>query len=447
MNPTRVASLLAREQQAFAARHPRSSALAAQASAHFPGGVPLHWMTDWGTPFPLFMRAAEGASLRCVDEHRYADFCLGDTGSMYGHSPPPVATAIAAQAARGLTSMLPGEALAEVGERLQSLFGLPSWQITLSASDANRAVLRWLRAVSGRTRILVFDGCYHCTVDETLVRAAPAGRARARPGLVGAPFDVAASTAVVPFNDLAQLERVLAAGDIAALLCEPVMTNIGMVLPDAGFLEAAFALARRHGTSVVLDETHTLSSGYGGYGRVHGLAVDALVCGKAIAGGIPCAVWGVSEALHRRIEQFKASRKGGHSGIGTTLAANPLSVVALLAALREVVTPDNHALMEQGALHLEQRLRQLFDRRALPWHVSRVGARVEFGFGPAPRDAARSEAQMQPELERVIHLCMLNRGFLMTPFHNMLLCSPVTAIPDIDSFAQHLHAVLEECGP
>lgn len=444
MNTERLTALAARERARFVAARPRSATLAERAAPHFPGGVPMHWMTDWGTPFPLCVREARGAVLTDVDDQRYVDFCLGDTGAMYGHSPPAIAAAVGAQAARGLATMLPGEALAEVGERLAQLFGLPHWQIALSATDANRAVLRWARAVTKRPRVLLFDGCYHGTVDETLVRGDERGGARARPGLVGAPFDPSTTTRVVPFNDLDALTAALAAGDVAALLCEPVMTNAGMVLPEPQFLEQAFAAARRHDALVVLDETHTLSSGLGGYGRTHRLAADGLVCGKAIAGGVPCAVYGVSADWQTRIDAFMRDRSGGHSGIGTTLAANPLSVAALLASLREVMTAPNHALMDARAAELEAGLRATFTRLRLDWHVSRVGARTEFGFGPAPRNARDAERQMRPELERLIHLSLLNRGYLLTPFHNMLLTSPVTTATQVAGVVDTLAAVLTE---
>ena len=447
MNDAALEQLLASERADFVATHQQSGLLAARANAHFVDGVPMHWMADWGTPHPLFVRSASGAELVDADQQRYADFCLGDTGAMFGHSPPAIVAAIQRQSGRGLTSMLPAEDLAEVGERLAALFGLPFWQIALSATDANRAMLRWARAVTGRPRVLLFDGCYHGTVDETLVRRGANNETVARSGLIGAPFDVAAGTRVVPFNDLPALAAALAHGDIAALLCEPVMTNIGMVLPQAGFLQAAFALAREHGALVILDETHTLSSGLGGYGRMHNLDVDALVCGKAIAGGVPCAVYGFSAALHARIEEFKATRSAGHSGMGTTLAANPLATSALLAALRDLITADNCRIMETRAVLLANELQALFTRRQLDWHVSRVGARTEFGFGPTPGNATESESRMRPLLERVIHLSMLNRGYLVTPFHNMLLTSPVTTVEDIHGFVSTLDSVLKEIHP
>ncbi|MGD9598966.1 MAG: transaminase [Steroidobacteraceae bacterium] len=418
----RVAQLAAAEAARFAADHPGSAALAPALAAHWLNGVPMHWMRDWGTPFPLVLRAAQGAVLTDVDGHRYADFCLGDTGAMFGHSPPAVAQAIATQAARGLTAMLPDERAAAVGVRLAQLFGLPFWQMTQTASDANRAALRWARALTGRPKVLVFTGCYHGTVDDVMLR----------PGGIGAAFDARTSAVEVEFDDSSGLESRLRAGDIAALLYEPVMTNMGLVLPQPGLHEAVRTLTRRHGTLLVVDETHTLSSGVGGETRTRGLEPDILVCGKAIAGGLPCAVYGFTAAVEAGMQRVLAARgeAQGHSGMGTTLAANPLALAALAAALETLHTRETYRGMLAGAERLDEALRTLFARRRLGWHVARVGARLEIGYGEPAANATQSAARMQPALERAMHLSLLNRGFLLTPFHNMMLYSPVTAADD-----------------
>jgi len=441
---TRIPPLAAREAERYVRERPRSAALAAAARAHWLNGVPLHWMQDWGTPFPLFVRSAHGAGLVDVDDHSYADFCLGDTGAMFGHSPEPVARALAAQAAGGCTAMLAGERVAAVGELLAARFGLPYWQLTQTATEANRAVLRYARAATGRQRILVFDGCYHGTVDETMVRLA-GGRTVVRPGQIGAPFDLAAHTLAVPFNDLAALERALAPGDVACVLAEPVMTNVGMVLPDPGFHAALRRLTRASGTLLVIDETHTLSSGLGGYTRVHGLEPDFFVCGKAVAGGVPCAVYGFTAECEAALRRAWGARSGGHSGLGTTLTANLLALAALEAALAEVMTPAAYAHMETLAARLEAGLVALFARRELGWNVARVGARLEIGYGAArPRTAVESEAAMWPALEQLLHLYLLNRGVLLTPFHNMMLVSPATAPADLERLLAALDAALAE---
>ncbi len=438
-------ALIAREAAAFAAGRPRAAALAERSGAHWLGGVPMHWMGDWGTPFPLFVREAYGASLVDVDGHEYTDLCLGDTGAMFGHSPPAVAQAIATRAARGLTAMLPSDRVAELGERLAATFALPYWQVMQTATEANRAALRWARAITGRSRVLVFNGCYHGTVDETMVRLR-AGRTVPREGAIGAPFDNAAATVAVEFNDLPALESALAGGDVACVIAEPVMTNVGMVLPAPGFHAALRDLTRRHGVLLLIDETHTLSSGLGGYARVNGLEPDLWVCGKAIAGGLPCAVLGFTAEVERAMRRVLAARAGGHSGMGTTLAANALVIDALCAALDTLHVGATYAAMEAGAARLGAGLEAMFARRGLDWHVSRVGARTEFGFGPAPRNGSQSEAAMQPRLERAIHLWLVNRGFLVTPFHNMLLAAPQLEASRVDALIEGIGACLDELG-
>jgi glutamate-1-semialdehyde 2,1-aminomutase len=444
MNAAALAAVVARERSIYASQRPKSQSLARRAAAHYPFSVPLHWMRDWALPFPLAVREALGCEVQDVDGHRYIDFCLGDTGAMFGHSPPAVAAALAAQSGRGLTLMLPAEAVAAVGEKLAALFGLPFWQLTQTATDANRAVLRHARELTGRPRVLVFDHCYHGTVEETMVVAGAGGVTLPRAGQVGRAFDPAMTTAVVPFNDLSAVEAALARGDIGCVLTEPVMTNAGMVLPARGFLEGLREATRRHGAWLVFDETHTLSSGHGGYGRRHDIDADVLVCGKAIAGGMPCAVYGFTAAIEADMRAAAARRAPGHSGLGTTLSANALAIAALDACLTAVMTPEAHAYMDRLAGHLGGRLEAVLLARRLPWHVSRVGARLEFGRGAPPRNGAESLAAMDPALESAMHLFLLNRGFLLTPFHNMMLVSPATTLAHLERFVAAFDDCLDE---
>jgi glutamate-1-semialdehyde 2,1-aminomutase len=442
--------LVERENTSFLTTHRESARLATASTAHWLNGVPMHWMRDWNTPHPLFVRRAHGVEVEDVDGNRYIDFCLGDTGAMFGHAPPAITRALAAATTEGITAMLPAERVARVGEKLASLFGLPFWQMTQTATDANRVVLRWARAVTGRARILCFDGCYHGTVDDTLVRAVQApneqGTARPRAGLIGMGHDVGASTDAVPFNDAAALERVLARGHTAAVIAEPVMTNIGMVLPAEGFLLHLRELTRRHGALLIVDETHTLSSARGGYSRAASLQPDVWVCGKAIAGGMPCAVFGFTAEVAAGMRRVQEHRAGGHSGMGTTLSGNALALACLEASLDELMTPASYQAMQDTASHLAEGLGRLFATHVLPWHVSRVGARLEFGFGRPPRNGAESERESWPELEHAIHLFLLNRGLLLTPFHNMMLCSPLTTRAHADRLLSTLRDCLREIG-
>ncbi len=436
----RARALYAQEREAFAQARPRSRALADAAARHLLFGVPLHWMRDWSTPFPLQVDHAQGARIIDADGHRYVDFCLGDTGAMFGHAPAPVARALAAQATRGYTTMLPGEDAAWIGAELARRFRLPYWQFALSASDANRFALRWARAITGRSQIVVFNGCYHGTVDDVFVDLVE-GRPAPRDSLLGQAHDLLAHTRVVEFNDLDALDAALRDGDVACVLAEPAMTNLGMVLPEPGYWEAARALTRRHGALLLLDETHTISSGPGGYAVAHDIEPDLLVLGKPIGGGVPCAAYGFSAACAARAQQAKADAPPGHSGIGTTLTANGLSLPAMRATLAEVMTDAAYAHMFALSARLAAGLERVIAQHRLPWCVTRIGARTEFQFAPTPpRNGAQAGAQLDGELERIVHLYLLNRGVLITPFHNMMLVCPQTAASEIDQLIDSFDA-------
>ncbi|ALP41921.1 aspartate aminotransferase family protein [Aeromonas schubertii] len=448
ITPAAVARLMAREETRFLAANPRSVALASRARESLFGGVPMHWMSDWSTPVPLFVSQAQGAHFTDADGHDYVDFCLGDTGSMFGHSPLPVAEAIARQAYQGLTTMLPGEDAVVCGELLAERFGLPLWQVSACATDANRYALRWARAITGRSVVILFDGCYHGTVEETLVRLRD-GETVARPGLIGMGADPALASRVVPFNDPAALEAALAPGDVAAVLCEPAMTNIGMVLPDSGFHPRLRELTRRHGTLLIIDETHTLSTHPGGCTRAWSLEPDLLTLGKAIAGGLPCAVFGftqeVASGMAAARERAASPTGHGHSGMGTTLSANAMVMHAMRANLGRVMTQAAYAHMLHEARRLAEGLRRLIERHALPWSVTELGARCEFQFCPLPpRSGAEAEAAFDDPLQRALHLYLINRGILITPFHNMMLCCPETRSEQVDRLLATLDEAIAE---
>ena len=422
----RLQSFATREAARYAQSRPYTRAALETGAQSYLGGVPMHWMKDWSMPFPMLVAKARGAHLTDLDGFGIDDFCLGDTGSMFGHSPRPVARAIRAQADRGLTYMLPTEDALVVGHLLTERFGDFRWQIATTATDANRFALRVARAVTGRPKVLVFNGCYHGTVDEAMV-ALENGKTVARSGLVGQVADLTATAVAVEFNDLAGVEAALAKGDVAAILTEPVMTNSCMVLPDEGFHKGLRDLATRHGALLIIDETHTISSGLGGYARVHGLRPDMFVVGKCVAGGMPTAVWGLRDDIARRFDDYDRSRPAGHSGMGTTLSANPMQFACLRATLSDVMTEEAYAHMEKGAARLARGLDRVIRRHGAPWHVVRVGARVEFICAPGPlRNGTEAGFAHQPALEAAIHLGLLNRGCLIAPFHNMMLVSPAT---------------------
>jgi glutamate-1-semialdehyde 2,1-aminomutase len=419
------------ESERFVAAHPASARAAAQARGFY-AGVPMHWMLDWPSPFPLAVAEARGATLTTVDGDALHDFCLGDTGSMFGHSPAPILAALENQARRGFTYMLPTADAYAVGGLLQARFGLPNWQVATTASDANRFALRLARAVTGRHRVVVINGCYHGAVDETYVELHD-GVSRNRPGLIGQAIDLTEQTRVVEFNDLSAMEAALADRSVALVLAEPVMTNCCMVLPDPGYHAALREMTRRTGTLLLIDETHTISTGHGGYTHAHGLEPDMFVLGKPIAGGTPASVWGFTDAIAAQWDVIRRTKPSGHSGLGTTLSANALAMALMRATLEEVMTPAAYEHMEREAGRLATGLQATLERHGLPWHVVRVGARVEFVCAPGPlRNGTEAMAAHCAEIEAAVHIGLVNRGCLIAPFHNMMLVCPATQPTQID---------------
>ena len=450
----RVERLLERERARYEAARPASAALHARGQAAFLYGAPLHWMQLWPGAFPVYMSDAQGAHLRDVDGNEYVDLCLGDSGSMFGHSHPAIAEAIARQAARGVTAMLPSETGVWVAEELQRRFALPYWQLATSASDANRFAIRLARMVTGRDKVLVFQGNYHGSVDETQVEFDERGGMRPRLNVHPNGMDHQRLVRLVEFNDEAALERELAHGDVACVLTEPLMTNCGMVPSTLAYHRRLRELTRKHGALLIIDETHTISTGPGGCTRAWGLEPDIFVLGKAIAGGIPCAVYGVTEELARRVWEVKPPvAKGGerrfiHSGFGGTLVGNQLSLAALRATLEHVMTDANYAHMTALSSRIAQHVEGEIARHRLPWHVTQIGARCEYMFTPqAPRNGTEAKAGRHGLLESLIHLYLLNRGVLITPFHNMMLVCPEASEADVDRHNRAFSACLDElCG-
>ena len=443
VDPERVRRLLDVELAAFAERHQKSRALHDRARASLLDGVPMSWMVKWAGPFPLFLESAMGAHATCADGHDYVDLCLGDTGAMAGHGPAPVLDAVERQLARGITTMLPTEDAAWVGEELARRFGLPAWQFTLSATDANRFSLRIARAITGRPLVAVHEYCYHGSVDETIA-VLDGDQVVARRGNLGPAVDPAVTTRVVPYNDLDALERALADRQVAALLIEPALTNVGIVLPEPGYLEGVREITRRHGTILIHDETHTICAGPGGITAAGGYAPDMLVIGKTIGGGVPVAAYGMTTEVAERVRANAAYEDADVGGIGGTLAGYALSMAAARAALGEVLTAAAFERMLPHAARWERGVQDAIDRHAAPWSVTRLGARAEYHFMPRPpRDGADQIAHADVDLERLLHLWVMNRGVLMTPFHNMALMSPVTTEADVDRHTAAFDAALE----
>ncbi len=439
----RLERLFRAEQESFTRAHPASQRLAREATRSLVGGVPMNWMSRWPGPFPLFGSSAGGSRIFDADGHEYIDFCLGDTGAMTGHAPPSTVQTIGAVAASGLTTMLPSEDSIAVGDELRRRFGLPVWQFALTATDANRFAIRLARWLTGRSKILVFNWCYHGTVDETFA-VLDGNRVITRPGNIGPPVDPATTTRVVEFNDVEGLTAALAHGDVAAVLGEPALTNIGIVLPDPGFHEALRAATRSTGTLLIIDETHTICAGPGGYTAAHRLEPDLLTIGKPIAGGIPAAAYGMTAELAEQVAGVLQSPEGDEAGVGGTLAGNPLSVAAMRTTLENCLRAEDFAVTIPLATRWAAGVQAVINDLEVPWSVQQLGARAEYWFSPAPRTGGEAARLADEDLAGFFHLYALNRGVLLTPFHNMALMAPTTSEADVDRHTEIFAAAAAE---
>ena len=429
----------------FISRTPKSAALFEKAKEVMPGGVPMSWMSKWPGKYPLFVESAKGAHFIDVDGNEYIDLCLGDTGSMTGHSPKPTVDAISAQLSKGMTAMLPTDDAVAVSSELARRFGLPLWQFTVSATDANRHAIRYSRLITGKQKVIVIDRCYHGSVDETFATLDTSGDTVMREGNIGAPVALDLTTRVVEFNDLGAMEDALKKGDVAAILMEPAMTNVGIVLPDDGYLVAVGELARRYEAVWIIDETHTISVGPGGMTADLGLKPDILTIGKAIGGGLPTGTFGMTHEIASQIAKKTEREVIDTGGIGGTLAGNALSLAAMKATLTQVLTDENFIKMiELGNLWCDG-VEAAITEFKLPWHVNRLGARGEYLFQKsAPKTGGEAARAGDFELEQYIHLRLLNDGILLTPFHNMALMSPYTSRSDVDAHTAAFRAMCQE---
>jgi glutamate-1-semialdehyde 2,1-aminomutase len=426
INRDKAQQLFEQEQETFKQTHKKSLELYGRAKGSLLAGVPMHWMTRWPGGFPIFVSEAKGATFKDVDGNSYIDLCLGDTGAMTGHAPEAVQPAILQQLSKGITTMLPSENALWVAEEMQRRFGLKYWQFALTATDANRFSLRLARAVTQRPKILVYNGCYHGTVDEAYISLYD-GKAQSRVGNIGPQIDPTLTSKVIEWNDIEALEQALKDRDVAAVLAEPVMTNVGIVQPEPGYHDALRALTKKYGTLLIIDETHTLSAGIGGYTKAHGLQPDILTVGKPLASGIPAAAYGFTEEFAEKAQAVIQAPYADTGGIGGTLAANALSLASMRATLEHVLTESAYNHMIPLAERFEAETKSVMEKYNLPWHVTRVGCRVEYLFREhAAKNGSEAMAGQDALLDPLIHLYMLNRGVLLTPFHNMALMSPVT---------------------
>ena len=434
------------EEQLFCDIHPKSLDLAKSAKTALLSGVPMPWMTRWPGSFPLHVQKAHGARFVDVDDIEYVDFCLGDTGAMTGHALHAVAQAVTQQAQLGLTTMLPTSDAQWVAQNLAQRFGVSKWQFAISATDANRFVLRFARMLTGRPKIVVHDWCYHGSVDETLVIRDANGNTISRPGAIGPQVDPALTTRVVPFNDLVELERVLAIGDVACVLIEPALTNIGIVLPQDGYIQGVRDITRKYDVLLVVDETHTICAGPGGCTKLWNIDPDFVVIGKTIGGGIPVGAYGMTSEIALRLEVAMTGHDVDVSGVGGTLSGSALAMSAMKATLSNALTQEDFDQTIPLATRWTQGVEQACAKRSLDWHVQQLGCRAEYWFCTPPVDGAQAAAAVDPMLEAFLHLFCLNRGVLLAPFHNMALMSPFHSAADVDKhtevFALALDAII-----
>ena len=442
----KLESALKSEEQLFCDIHPKSMHLAQSAKTALLSGVPMPWMTRWPGSFPLHVQRAHGARFIDVDDIEYVDFCLGDTGAMTGHALHAVAQAVTQQAQLGLTTMLPTSDAQWVAQNLAQRFGVSKWQFAISATDANRFVLRFARMLTGRPKIVVHDWCYHGSVDETLVIRDANGNTISRPGAIGPQVDPALTTRVVPFNDLVELERVLAIGDVACVLIEPALTNIGIVLPQDGYIQGVRNITRKYDVLLVIDETHTICAGPGGCTKLWNIDPDFVVIGKTIGGGIPVGAYGMTSEIALRLEVAMTGHDVDVSGVGGTLSGSALAMSAMRATLSNALTQEDFDQTIPLATRWTQGVEQACAKRSLDWHVQQLGCRAEYWFCTPPVDGAQAAAAVDPMLEAFLHLFCLNRGVLLAPFHNMALMSPFHSAADVDKhtevFALALDAII-----
>lgn len=444
INRTRVKTIIEREEKQFSKTHPKSRRMFERAEKSMIGGVPMNWMIEWPGPFPIFAKKGKASKITDVDGHTYVDFCLGDTGAMFGHSPKATVDAATKQMRRGITMMLPTQDSIWVGEELARRFGLPYWQIAMTATDANRFALRMAREVTKRRKILVFNGCYHGTVDEALVRLVD-GRVVPREGSMPPPVEPELTTKIVEFNDLQALEQALKTGDVAAVLMEPAMTNCGIILPEEGYLDEVREITRRTGTVWIIDETHTWCSGPSGYTSTHHLKPDMITLGKPVAGGVPAGAFGVSQEIFDKTIHNMLAETTGVNGLGGTLTGNALALAAMRATLAKVITKKAYDHMIPLAERFNKGVERTIQETGLPWHTIRLGTRVEYRFrATPPKNGAEAIAAKDPLLNKYVHLYDLNRNLLLTPFHNMALMSPFTTRKDVDMHTRIFRESVEE---
>ena len=407
ISPERLAELRERELRRFAELRPRGEALLAQARKSMPNGVPMTWMAALYEHPPIMVERGSGGTFTDVDGNEYVDFNLADTSMFTGYGIEAFARTVGERAAAGPQFLLPGEDAATVAEELARRFGLPLWQFTLSATLANTEAIRLARALTGRTTVLMFDGKYHGHADELLGQMTDG---RVQPEGLGLPPDTTRNVRVVPYNDLEAVERELASGEVACVIAEAAITNLGVIQPADGFHQGLRRLASDAGAVLVLDETHTLVAGPGGLTARWGLEPDILVMGKSISGGVPLGAYGMTAPIAQVLEGA-TSAWGEGVATGGTLFANALSLAAARVTLTEVLTEPAYEHAAALGARLADGIESVAEANGLPWRAHRLFNRSGYTHAPQlPSNAVEARASFDLELYNLQRLYMANRG-------------------------------------
>ena len=444
-----VKALKDAEDGRYRAAHPRSAALRERARASMPNGVPMAWqMSSYHHDAP-WVAEGRGARFTDVDGHEYHDFNIADMSMFCGYAPEPLVRAVSDRIARGNQFLLPNEDAIVVSEALAARFGLPKWQYTSSASQANTEAIRVARVVTGRDRVLLIDGHYLGHFDQALVELDADGRTV--PEERGVPAATTDGTILAPWNDLATTRRLLERRDVAIVLTEPALTNnFGLILPEPGFHEGLRALTRETGTLLAIDETHTQVVGSGGLTAEWGLEPDLVTCGKSIAGGVPFGAWGMTDAIADVLHQTKGpdGERSNLIAIGGTLFGNALAMAAARAVLTEILTPEAYASTQRLGARLADGMRASVERHGFPWHIHHLGPRAGYTYRPtAVRDATEARACQDDLLTRLIRVWLANRGV----WEAIVGAGPVASVPaaddDVDAYLEGWEALLTRLEP
>ena len=440
-----VRELKNREDARFREARPRSAECLRRGREVMPNGVPMAWHFGSYHHLPLWVVEGHGAHFTDADGFDYSDFNIADMSMFCGYAPEPLVRAVAGCMARGHQFLLPtGDAIV-VSQELGRRYGLPKWQYSLSASQANTEAIRLARVATGRDKVLLFDGKYHGHFDQALVELD--GEGRLVPEERGLPANVTQQTVLVPFNDLETLARALERKDVALVLTEPALTNnFGLILPDPGFHIRLRQLTHATGTLLAIDETHTQVVGAGGLTALWGLDPDLVTAGKSIAGGVPFGAWGMTEALAEFLVQIKGpdGERSNLVAVGGTLFGNALSMAAARATLLEILTPEAYAHTQRLGARLALGMRAAVDGKGLPWHIHHLACRAGYTFQPAPaRTAQEARACQDDLLARLIRIWMANRGV----WEAIVGAGPVCAVPasdaDVDAYLSAWDSLLD----